>query len=497
MGVIDADMRGIVESAMLSFVATVSPDGAPNLSPKGSVRVYDDDHLAFMDIASPHTMANLRRDPRVEVNAVDVFKRRGYRFAGEAAIVAPGHPVYEWLHDWLLALNGPGYPANEAALITVRRAAPIRSPAYTWGGARESDLVASFGRRYVEAAGLGPLAADPTPDGADHRGSAPRTMRAAFIRHRGGVERIEVGQLPVPRPGGTEVLVRLTATAVNHVDLFVRSGAYRTPIPLPFVIGRDLVGTVVEAGAGVTEHRVGDRVWCNSLGYGGRQGTFSEYVSVQADRLYRLPDRVDPLAAAPVLHAGATAHLGLLRTARVQPGETVLVGHASGAVGSAAVQVAAAVGARVLATAAVGDAEWCRACGAETVIDQHTEGAVDRIRAAAPDGVDVWWDTSGEYDLGAWLPLLRHGGRIVVAAGLDAAPVLPVGPLYTADAAVCGFAISNASVDDLAAAARTVNGLLPGRLRGRVGATYRLEDAAAAHRALESGAARGRILVVP
>jgi uncharacterized protein len=143
------DMRMIVEQAMLSFVATVCPDGSPNLSPKASVRVYDDEHLIFMDIASPNTMANLEADPRVEVNTIDVFRRRGYRFKGAATIVPPGHPAYEWLNAWLLEVNGPGYPANRAVLIRVERALPVLSPAYTFGGAEESALTAAWLARYA------------------------------------------------------------------------------------------------------------------------------------------------------------------------------------------------------------------------------------------------------------------------------------------------------------------------------------------------------------
>ena len=161
---IDTDMRDIVERAMLSFAATVCPDGSPNLSPKGSVRVYDDDHLVFMDIASPTTMANLRRDPRIEINSIDVFRRRGYRFKGRAEIAPPGHPAYEWLNAWLLEVNGPGYPANEAVLVQVERALPILSPAYTFGGASEEGLAAAWWARYQEVAG--PKAPASTAGGA-------------------------------------------------------------------------------------------------------------------------------------------------------------------------------------------------------------------------------------------------------------------------------------------------------------------------------------------
>ncbi|MDQ4491175.1 NADPH:quinone reductase [Sinomonas sp. ASV486] len=327
---------------------------------------------------------------------------------------------------------------------------------------------------------------------------AAQTMQAAFVRELGGAEKIEVGRLPVPDAGPTDLLVRMEASAVNHVDLFVRSGAYQTKTPFPFVIGRDLVGTVEATGPGVVGFSPGDRVWTNSLGHAGRQGAFSEYAVVGADRLYTLPDGVDPSDAAPVLHATATAHIGLVREAALQPGETVFIAGGGGAVGSATIQLARAMGAHVVTSASADDGEWCRSLGADVTLDYRDPDLAVKIGHAAPAGVDVWWDNSGHHDFEVTLPLLRQGARVIMMAGMAAAPILPVGALYTRDAKLCGFAISNASVSDLAGAARVINSLLAeGGLVSRVGATFRLADAAKAHEALESGDVRGRVLVVP
>jgi len=154
MGIINQDMRDIVDSSKLSFVATVCPDGSPNLSPKGSLRVYDDNTIVFMDIASPHTIANLNQNPKIEINSIDFIRRRGYRFKGEAHIVPPGDPVYEWLNRWLLELNGPGYPANQAVVVKVTKALPVFSPAYTWGHASEDDLSLAWAEEYLKAEGI-------------------------------------------------------------------------------------------------------------------------------------------------------------------------------------------------------------------------------------------------------------------------------------------------------------------------------------------------------
>ncbi|GAB3569224.1 NADPH:quinone reductase [Spelaeicoccus albus] len=329
--------------------------------------------------------------------------------------------------------------------------------------------------------------------------SIPDTMRAAFIEGNGPADAIEVGRLPVPTPGPTDLLVKMEASEVNHVDLFVRSGAYQTSTPFPFVIGRDLVGTVAAAGPGAAHVRIGDRVWCNSLGHDGRQGAFAEYSIVPVDRAYRLPEGVEPATAAVILHAAATAHVGLSREAGLRAGETIVVHHAGGAVGSAVVQMAAARGARVVATCAPRDEEWCAACGADATIDYERADFSDRVRATAPRGVDVWWDTSGRNDLRSTVPLLAMGGRVIAMSGLQGAdPVVPIGDLYTKDASLRGFAISNASISDLADAAKAINRMLAaGRLPARVGATYHLADAARAHEDLQNGAVYGRILVLP
>ncbi|MBV6755887.1 NADPH:quinone reductase [Rhodococcus opacus] len=328
--------------------------------------------------------------------------------------------------------------------------------------------------------------------------SVPSTMRAAFIHRHDGPDSIEVGALPVPALGPADVLVKTAALAVNHVDTFVRSGAYRTNTPFPFIVGRDLVGTVAATGAGVTAFRPGDTVWCNSLGHDGRQGSFAEYASVPAERLYLLPDGVDPLDAVGVLHTAATAHIGLFREARLRPGETVYVAGAGGGVGSAVVQLAAFGGARVIASAAARDFEWCLSCGAQEVFDYDDPDLHRNIRQAAPDGVDVWWDNSGHNDFDAAIPLLNRAARVIVMSGLGAHPRLPVGALYTRDASLHGFVISNASTSDLASAAGTINHLLAEKkLRARTGATLTLGETPHAHRQMESGASVHRILVVP
>ena len=131
MAKIDDDMRQIISGCGLSYVATVTPDGRPNLSPKGSLAVWDDDHLYFADIASPQTMENLRSDPRTEINCVDIVRRRGYRFRGTGEVLAAG-PVFEKAAAELEASHGPQYPCEHAVLITVESVRKVLSPAYVF-----------------------------------------------------------------------------------------------------------------------------------------------------------------------------------------------------------------------------------------------------------------------------------------------------------------------------------------------------------------------------
>ncbi|TLQ42449.1 NADPH:quinone reductase [Streptomyces marianii] len=321
-------------------------------------------------------------------------------------------------------------------------------------------------------------------------------MRAAFITQLGSPDVIRHGELPPPVPGPNDVLVDVEATAVNHVDGFVRSGAWRTPLEFPFVIGRDLVGTVAAVGPGAPGFRPGDRVWCNSLGHDGRQGAAAEQAVVAADRLYHLPEGADPVAAVALAHPAATAHLALFAHGRLRAGETVAVLGAGGNVGSAIVTMAARAGARVIAVASGRDEDYVRSLGADEVVDYRHSDVAGRIRAAAPAGVDLHVDTSGRNDLDTAVDLLASRGRLVLLAGLRTRPVLPVGPLYLMDRSVHGFAISHADTAQLAAAARGINGLLTsGHLRPRATEVLPLSEAADAHRRLDEGKVRGKLVL--
>jgi uncharacterized protein len=138
MGIITDDMRWVVEDQQLGFAATVTPDGKPNLSPKGTTRVWDEDHLVFADICSPNTVANLRTNPAIEINVVDPIVRKGYRFKGIASVLSGG-PLYERIEQAYRA-RGSSNPFKHIVLIKVEHAEALISPAYDLG--RTEDEVA-------------------------------------------------------------------------------------------------------------------------------------------------------------------------------------------------------------------------------------------------------------------------------------------------------------------------------------------------------------------
>lgn len=324
-------------------------------------------------------------------------------------------------------------------------------------------------------------------------------MKAAFIHERGPVENIHYGDFPTPEPAPGDVLVQVTSVVVNHVDTFIRSGAYPTQLPFPFVLGRDLVGVVRATGDRVTAFHEDQRVWTNSLGHDGRQGSFAEYACVPEERLYPLPAPVDADTAVAALHPAATAYTGLVHHAGVRPSDVVFVDGGGGNLGSAVLQLATAIGCRVIVSVhGEDDAAWCREHGAEAVMDYRDVNLAAQVRAAASHGVDIHWDTSGQYDLDQAAEMLTVRGRVMLTAGVDARPTLPVGPLYWKNARLIGFVITAADADELAEAAVTINRMLAAqRIVPRITEVMPLSRAAEAHQRVESGQVRGRLVLRP
>jgi len=146
MGILTPDMKRVVEEQRLGFVATVCADGTPNLSPKGTTAIWDDDHLVFANIRSPGTLANIRQNPSIEVNVVDPFLRRGYRFKGVASILESG-ALYDEAIAFYKNRGSRVSTIREVVLVRVERAQPIDSPAYDLGFT-EDEVRARWERHY-------------------------------------------------------------------------------------------------------------------------------------------------------------------------------------------------------------------------------------------------------------------------------------------------------------------------------------------------------------
>lgn len=330
-------------------------------------------------------------------------------------------------------------------------------------------------------------------------------MKAAFIKQTGPPENIQYGDLPDPKPADNQVLVRVKAVAVNPVDTYIRAGMIKMDLPLPFIVGCDLAGVVEQVGAKASRFKTGDRVWGSNQGLLGRQGTFAERVAVDEQWLYPIPPGVSDEDAAAIALVGITAHLGLVRAAKLKSGETLFVNGGSGGVGSTVVQMAKAIGARVLATAGSDEKlQICRKLGADIAINYKTQNVAETIKKTVPGGVNVWWETTREPDFDLSVNALAFRGRVILMAGREGRPPFPVGPFYTRDASLHGFVMFMAPPEEQRAAANDINRwLTEGKLKPKIDRVLALSEAAAAHKLQEEntigkkGTLAGKIVLKP
>lgn len=330
-------------------------------------------------------------------------------------------------------------------------------------------------------------------------------MKAAYIEQTGPPEVIQYGDLPDPQPKPNQILIRVKAVAINPIDTYVRSGMVKMELPKPFIVGADFAGEVVAVGDRVTRFKSGDRVWGSNQGLLGRQGTHAELAAIDEDLAYPTPANVSDEQAAAIALVGITSWLGLVPRAQLKGGETLFVNGGSGGVGSTVVQMAKALGARVITTAGSDEkVKLCRELGADVAINYKTEDVDAAIRQAAPNGLNVWWETLREPDFDRSVSMLTLGGRMIVMAGRDARPQFPVGPFYVKDCSLFGFAMFNAKPALQAeGAAQIEQWMSAGKLKARIDRVVPLAQAAESHRIQEestvgkSGALSGKIVLKP
>jgi NADPH2:quinone reductase len=312
-------------------------------------------------------------------------------------------------------------------------------------------------------------------------------MKAVYVERTGPPEVLIYGELPTPEPGPNDVLVRVHATSLNRLDIFMREGSHGTRITPPQILGRDMAGEVVRVGSEVREFRPGDRV------VGSGNGSYAEYGLAPVERTFMLPESCAFEDGGALPTAGLTAYQMLINRARVRPGEEVLVMAAGSGVSSYAVQIARAVGARVIATA--GSAEKLQKAleiGADAVINHYTEDVAARVlELTAGQGVDVIIEHVGAAVWPACFRSLKVNGRFVTCGVTAGHRVdLHLGQVFSRALQIMG--VGRGSSNDMRELLRL---LALGRVRPVIHQRFPLQEAVAAHRLLESSQFFGKVVL--
>lgn len=322
-------------------------------------------------------------------------------------------------------------------------------------------------------------------------------MKAIRVSHPGGPEVMQLVDVPAPQATADQAVVKVTAAGVNSIDGQFRDGRLRTP--LPFIPGQEGSGVVTAVGPQARAVKVGDRVaWSGTL------GSYAEFVAAPEEHLVPVPGSItDEQAAAAMVH-GLTAHYLVNDAHKLRAGETALVHAAAGGVGLLVVQMARAIGARVIGTASSEDkARLAREAGADEVIvftRQDFEKEVKRLTGGK--GVDVVYDGVGKATFEKNLNVLRLRGMLVLY-GMSSGPVPPVDParlsekgsLYMARTTLAHFTATRAEL--LARTSALFAMIAEGQLKLRIAKKYALSEAAQAHRDMEARKFAGKILLAP
>jgi NADPH2:quinone reductase len=322
-------------------------------------------------------------------------------------------------------------------------------------------------------------------------------MRAAIVEAFGPVDAITIKDVPTPEPKAGEVRVAVKAAGVGFVDALIAEGKYQVKPPLPFAPGGEFAGVVETLGEGVTHVKPGDRVIA-----GGFSGAFAEYAVTNAAGVLTIPDTMTFPQAAMFRTNFATALHAFQDRAGLKAGETVLVLGAGGGTGTAAVAVAKVMGARVIGAASSADKRAAaKAAGADEVVDSSAADWREALKALAPKGVDVVFDpVGGAATETAFRSLAWKGRHLVIGFAAGQIPALPVNLALLKGASLVGVDIARFSfMHEPATAQANIRQLLgwfaEGKLKLEPGRVMRLDDAAAALKAVLDRQAIGKIVV--
>ena len=312
-------------------------------------------------------------------------------------------------------------------------------------------------------------------------------MKAMVITAFGGPEVFKEQDVPKPKPGENDVLVKVYATSVNPVDYKIRKAGSWAGVKPPAIIGYDVSGVIEAIGSRVKDFKVGDEVYYTPE-ISGAQGSYAEYHAAHEAIVARKPSNLNHMESASIPLAGCTAFEALVDVADIKSGESVLIQAGAGGVGSLAIQIAKALGLFVFATCGSNNKELVKQLGADRVIDYRAEDFVDVIlKETAQKGVDVVFDTAGGETLLKSVDAVKHSGRIVSIVSsninLDAAKNKNVTVNYLF------MKRERSKLDALRAL------IEKGRVKPVIDSVMPLKDVALAQQRLEKGGVRGKIVL--
>jgi len=322
-------------------------------------------------------------------------------------------------------------------------------------------------------------------------------MQAIQITQTGGPEVLVLRELPTPTPGPGQALIKIEASGVNFIDVYLREGRY--PAQLPFIPGQEAAGVVVAVGPDASSVKVGDRVaWC------GVSGAYAEFAAVPVERLVAISEGVTTQQAAAAMLQGMTAHYLSHATYPIQRGDTVLIHAGAGGVGLLLIQMAKRLGARVLTTVSTeAKAELARDAGADEAILYTQKDFAAKVKdLTGGKGLPVVYDSVGKTTFDGSLACLRPRGMMVLYGGssgavppFDLIQLSTRGSLYITRPTLKDY---TATREELELRAGEVLGwVADGSLKLRLEYSYPLADAAQAHRDLEARKTTGKVLLIP